>query len=930
MGFSEGSARRSVVRAVPAVLALVVALLTSATARATVNLRVAGCDTVDRCAFAAGNLNGSIEPGETGETRLRITNSGTTDATNVRAVVTTTTPGVTITQDTADFGTIASRATVQGAPPITFTVEPTVPCGTVIQFDVAITSTEQVTTGTCSLNIPVPCQICSPPMSPLLRLDSCNLTADRCGFGLGDSNGDIEPGELGTFTLTVTNIGSATAGNVIAQVTSPTRGVTITQGTANLGDIGAGRTVTSTTTINFDVDLTLGCGEDIVFDVQLNTTQGPFSGTCTMTIPDPCQPCSRLPVLSVEDCTPTDDCALGGPGDGNGAVEPGETVTTVVRVGNGGPVGATSVVATVNFASAGVTVTQDTTSFGSIPAGGIATGDVTIDYSVDASIVSCGDSISLGFTITSDQGTFNDLCVTLVPSPCEPCVAAPDLALAACDHASDDCALGGVGDGNGNVDPGEAAELALSVSNSGTSDAVGVVATVSTTTPGVTITQPTVSFGDIAIGATAPGAENAAYSVDLTVPCGTLIQFDVELTHADGTVMELCTMQVPLATCAPCVAGVSVVACTPSDSCAFGGGGHADGSVDPGEDASVVLDLLNSSGAPATGVTATVTSATPGVTITQGALTFPDIADGATASSDAPMTFSLSDSVPCGADLVFDVAIGTNEGPHSSGCTITVPAPCTPCVDAPPQPDLQLQPCVATDACAAGGAGDGDGDLAPGETATLSLGLDNAGAGDATGISAVVTTTTPGVTIIQGATTFGDIAAGGSGVGATQIELQLAGSVPCGSNVDLSVEITTDQGTFTRTCGIPVPDPCTPCATTVPPLEVTRIITRCIDGAPGVTVEWVAAPGADTYSIYQGTIAAFRTPARWDHACALGGIAALASAVPTSQCGDGQNLYYLVVGVNAAGEGPYGGADLDHDPAGIEETPRPAAATPCP
>lgn len=890
--------------------------LFAADASAVVNLVVASCNTVDRCAFAAGNLNGSVEPGETGETRVVLRNTGTTDATNVEIVVTTTTPGVSFINDRASIATIAARATETLTPDITFQVDPTVPCGTLIRLDIAITSTEQVTSGSCDILIPDPCQLCAPPMQALLRLDSCNLTADRCAFGLGDSNGSIEPGELGMFTITVTNIGSAMAQGVVAEVTTGSPGARVTLGTANLGDIGVGRTVTSTN-FNFDLDLTVGCGDDITFNIQLMTpSNGPFLAQCTMSVPDPCQPCSRDPVLSIADCTPTDVCPLGGPGDGNGVVEPGETVTTVIRVENSGAAPATNVVATVNFASIGVNITQNTTSFGNIAPGATATGAATIDYTVDPTLVDCGGAVFIGFTITSDQITVNDACNLPIPDPCILCVPTPNLALGACTHVADTCALGGAGDANGSIDPGEDGELSLSVSNTGTGDASTVIGTVTTATPGVLITQDTVDFGTVAMGATVPGTGIVTYSVDPTVPCGTNIVFDVAFSYDQGATTDSCTIIVPVS-CIPCVASVAVTGCRATDSCPFGGAGDVNGFVEPGENVSVLVDLFNSLPDTATAVTATVSTGTPGVNLTLPAtLDFGDMPSGTAATSVAPFAFSVDETVPCGTDLVFDFAISSVEGPHSGSCTITIPAPCTVCTDFVP-PDLQLQACAPVDACADGGPGDGDGFVDPGETATMMLTLDNVG-GDATGISAVVTTTTPGVSITQPNTNFGDIAAGTSGTGLTAITFSVASSVPCGATIDLDVAVTTDTGPFSLPCVVNVPNPCTTCQATTPPGEVPFMITRCVDGAPGLVLEWTAAPGADTYAIYEGTIAGFHDGGSpYDHACSLSGVAALTASVPTAECGDGQDLYYLVVGVNAAGEGPYGHG-------------RPAATTLCP
>ena len=64
---------------------------------------------------------------------------------------------------------------------------------------------------------------------------------------------------------------------------------------------------------------------------------------------------------------------------------------------------------------------------------------------------------------------------------------------------------------------------------------------------------------------------------------------------------------------------------------------------------------------------------------------------------------------------------------------------------------------------------------------------------------------------------------------------------------------------------------------------------------------------ADTYNVYQGTIDNFRLLPPYDHGCSESGLTPpLMTTVPTATCGDRLDLYFLIVGANALGEGPYG------------------------
>jgi len=90
----------------------------------------------------AGNNNGNgfIDPGESGNVVVPLTNSSLVAASNVNASLVTTTGGVTITQGLAAYGTIAPGGTLSNSgTPFSFKVAAAVPCGTVINFGDAVT-----------------------------------------------------------------------------------------------------------------------------------------------------------------------------------------------------------------------------------------------------------------------------------------------------------------------------------------------------------------------------------------------------------------------------------------------------------------------------------------------------------------------------------------------------------------------------------------------------------------------------------------------------------------------------------------------------------------------------------------------------------------------------------------------------------------------
>jgi C1A family cysteine protease len=92
---------------------------------------------------ASGDGDGNVDPGETVVFEVDLENSGTLDATGVSAVLTTSAPGVTITDGTAGWPSIPVGATrTSQSPHFTVAFAPTVAEGTSVSFHLAISSSE--------------------------------------------------------------------------------------------------------------------------------------------------------------------------------------------------------------------------------------------------------------------------------------------------------------------------------------------------------------------------------------------------------------------------------------------------------------------------------------------------------------------------------------------------------------------------------------------------------------------------------------------------------------------------------------------------------------------------------------------------------------------------------------------------------------------
>lgn len=85
--------------------------------------------------------------------------------------------------------------------------------------------------------------------------------------------------------------------------------------------------------------------------------------------------------------------------------------------------------------------------------------------------------------------------------------------------------------GNGRLDPGETINVTIPLTNVGINTASNVSATLSTTTPGVTILSSDRTYGDIAPGATASPTVPYSMALDSSFPCSSDITFKLVVNY---------------------------------------------------------------------------------------------------------------------------------------------------------------------------------------------------------------------------------------------------------------------------------------------------------------------------------------------------------------------------------------------------------------
>ncbi|MBD3221533.1 T9SS type A sorting domain-containing protein [bacterium] len=177
--------------------------------------------------------------------------------------------------------------------------------------------------------------------------------------------------------------------------------------------------------------------------------------------------------------------------------------------------------------------------------------------------------------------------------------------------------------------------------------------------------------------------------------------------------------------------------------------GDQDGQIDAGETVGLTLSLENVGVELATGVTATLASDDPLVTVTSPTVAFDDIPAGAVGTSLEAFAVAVD---PAGADghlLEFTVAVAGDGGAWDAAFSLPLQAPA-----------LALDACLVDDAA----GGDGSGTADAGESVEIALRLHNTGAGDAAGITATLASLDANVHIRGGSGSADDIPAGGMGL----------------------------------------------------------------------------------------------------------------------------------------------------------------------
>ncbi|MBN2175241.1 MAG: T9SS type A sorting domain-containing protein, partial [Bacteroidales bacterium] len=204
----------------------------------------------------------------------------------------------------------------------------------------------------------------------------------------GNGNGLMDYGETISLSVTMENIGTVAAVNVVVNLTSDNSFIAITDNTENFGNMQPGSIVSIEDCFQFEVDHLIPDNENIFFNLE--ATDGADTWVSQIVIK------SHAPVLEFMGFEISDPA-----GNNNGRIDPGETVDIMITVENSGSSDAMNVLGEMGSSDPFIILNTTSQNYGFLNAGSQA----HKTYSVTA-VASTpeGHQVDYSFDITCDGG----------------------------------------------------------------------------------------------------------------------------------------------------------------------------------------------------------------------------------------------------------------------------------------------------------------------------------------------------------------------------------------------------------------------------------------------------------------------------------------------------------------------------------------------
>jgi hypothetical protein len=214
---------------------------------------------------AAGNNNGLIDYGESILLTVAVKNIGTATANNVGAVLSSTDPYISITDNSAYYGNIIANQTVSVPNGFAFTVANNIPDGHTIMFSLQLS--EAKSSWTANFN--------DIGHAPVLGFGGYVISDPA-----GNNNGLLDPGETADLIITAENTGSSSAYNVQGTLVCTDSYITVNDAVNSYGTLTGGGSGQQSYSVTADAGTPAGHIADFDFNLAANsgiTGTGSFS-----------------------------------------------------------------------------------------------------------------------------------------------------------------------------------------------------------------------------------------------------------------------------------------------------------------------------------------------------------------------------------------------------------------------------------------------------------------------------------------------------------------------------------------------------------------------------------------------------------------------------------------------------------------------------
>ncbi len=220
----------------------------------------------------------------------------------------------------------------------------------------------------------------APAEGPYMTLDSYTISDAS-----GNNNGQADYGENITLNVKLNNVGVELASNVAGTLSTTDPAVTITGASFNFGDIPAGGNIVGSNAFAVTIADFIPDQHNVSCNLEMTDGTHTWNSTLIITL--------NSPVLAVGSMTISDPA-----GNGNGRLDPGETVDITITSTNSGHSAALNVLGSIGTTSPYLTLNSTTFEFITLDPSETAAATFNITASPDAPI---GSTVDINYAVAA-------------------------------------------------------------------------------------------------------------------------------------------------------------------------------------------------------------------------------------------------------------------------------------------------------------------------------------------------------------------------------------------------------------------------------------------------------------------------------------------------------------------------------------------------